>query len=789
MTGISRRISRGRALAVFLVAAASMLGALILSPSFTYAACPAGTHDSGSMSNHGLENCVPDDPNDTSVHQTVQAQETSPSPGPNLAAAGLAAVLAPFVLVAWVIFKIGSLLLGLAGFIFNWAVMIVVFQFATYLGNSPGMLIAWSILRDFGNIVLLFGFVFVGISTILDLHSYPWKKTLPLLVIFAVLLNFSLFAAEAVIDSTNVLSATLYNQAYQPGLNCSTTDLTGCIVNTGVAGQILDKIQIATVYQDSDAQSGGDAFSFIGSVLSYAGDPLPFLLKFIALALVVMTAAVVLFAGAFMLISRGVILAFLMVTSPIGFAGMAIPGLNKIAHDWWHKLINQALFAPVFLILILVALKMTDGLDALATQTGGIAAAISANNAIQTGPLFLFALIIGFMIGALLIAKQFGIYGADFVTKQATGVIAGTAGVMTAGTAGWLGRNTVGRFANQQASRLALSRFGTNTLIGRGLAGVAGYGAKASFDARGGSSLLGKRSDAAKGGFAGVQDAKKKTANEIAKGRSDAWKAEDASFKQKSKELQENADFERSRGNDAKAADLENQKKQNEKDWEAAQMARLDPKDRALYKWRKDNGKLTDQEATQETESRAKFAEAATNLRDATTGLAAAEARLADARSRQAAAPKAFDGTTPHDTEVHNAQLERERLNAEKNHWQEQRDAADKQLKALQALKEKRGAEAAAEFTDPKRAMEQLAKSYERLSRSPAAVVLDGASLRSLASAVRKDMGKSHADHVLEELKDMMGGHGGSHGKADEGGGGGGGHDKPHTPTAAPDKH
>ena len=59
------------------------------------------------------------------------------------------------------------------------------------------------------------------------------------------------------------------------------------------------------------------------------------------------------FAAVFLFITRCVVLAFLMVTSPIGFAGMAIPPLHEMATKWWDQLLKQSFFAPIFILLIL----------------------------------------------------------------------------------------------------------------------------------------------------------------------------------------------------------------------------------------------------------------------------------------------------------------------------------------------------------------------------------------------------------------------------------------------------
>jgi hypothetical protein len=179
----------------------------------------------------------------------------------------------------WVIFKITSLLLGLAGVIFNWAVLVVVFEFSKYFGNSPGMTLAWGILRDFANIGLLFGFVFMGIATILDLHKYPWKQALPKLVIYAVLLNFSLFATEAIIDATNVVSATLYKQTYGEAQQCSNANWLGCVINTGLAAVVLDRIELSSVYDPNNIFL--DTFDGIAAQLTH---PIENILKYVMLA-------------------------------------------------------------------------------------------------------------------------------------------------------------------------------------------------------------------------------------------------------------------------------------------------------------------------------------------------------------------------------------------------------------------------------------------------------------------------------------------------------------------------
>ena len=343
--------------------------------------------------------------------------------------AGIATVLGPVAAISWAIFMISAQLLGIAGTVFNFAMQYLVFDFGQFFGNSTGMLLAWGVLRDIGNILLIFGFIFMGIATILDLHNYSARKSLPRLIIFAVLLNFSLFTAEAVIDASNVFASTLYQQGFTAAQeDCDRVEVAGtqgdvegaCAIESGVSGSILSAARMTTVFQEQDQ-------GFLEGLASYMDEPLPYILKFIGLALITTTAAIVLLAGAFMLIGRGVQLALLMVTSPIGFAGMAIPPLQKFAQDWWHRLISQALFAPVFLLLLLVALKVVEGLATLSNASGGLANAFSTNSALDIGPVFFYILIMAFLIMALMSAKKFGVWGAEMATSGAKTLVMGAA--------------------------------------------------------------------------------------------------------------------------------------------------------------------------------------------------------------------------------------------------------------------------------------------------------------------------------------------------------------------------
>lgn len=366
--------------------------------------------------------------------------------------------------------SLASAILAIVGVVFNWVVLRTVFQFGEYFGTSDGMLVAWGVMRDISNIGLLFGFIFMGVLLILNVdgggHGHGGgisaRKAIPRLIIFAVLINFSLFTSQAVIDVANAFASTFSNLA---GTECNTattgSDLTvaqtdEACANVGISGKIIAAAGITSIFD-----LGSELTSNTGS-----GASIPYAITLICLTIFVLVTAIVLLAGAILLCIRVVVLSLLMVTSPIGFAGMVIPGLSGIASKWWHTLMSQAFFAPVFLLLIFISIKLTEGLmgenTSLAAAVTGNAGNTSAGN-LQV--VMVFFIVTGFMIGSLMAASKMGAMGASFATGFAQKAVtypfavtgrstigAGSAGAMRAYEAAMgRARNSQNRFVRLTA--------------------------------------------------------------------------------------------------------------------------------------------------------------------------------------------------------------------------------------------------------------------------------------------------------------------------------------------------
>ena len=105
---------------------------------------------------------------------------------------------------------LGNLILTVAAF-FTWVAGMVLDSTLDNLVFGMGGIIndngfggaidnTWKIIRDLSNLAFIFGFIYLGIRTIIDPASASVKRTLTQIIIAALLINFSLYIVKAIID-------------------------------------------------------------------------------------------------------------------------------------------------------------------------------------------------------------------------------------------------------------------------------------------------------------------------------------------------------------------------------------------------------------------------------------------------------------------------------------------------------------------------------------------------------------------------------------------------------------
>lgn len=332
--------------------------------------------------------------------------------------------------------QIFGLVLWLAGKFFDKSVEYSVASFST-LADSDSIKIGWKTLRDVANLFFIFILLYAAIGMILQLPSVNGKRILVSVIVVALLINFSAFFTRLVIDASNVAA----NQFYNAVSKSETARIgvgEGQLTVTGISATFMNALPIHSVL------AGTPGRTIINSVGISFG------------AVIMMLVAIFIFlAAAILFVIRTVTLLFVIILSPLAFLMYAFPNQKGLFDKWLDTLLKQAFFAPLYLLMVWVTIKFLKGgaLQAILAQEGSSPVLITLN----------FLIAIGFMFGAIIIAKSLGakgasaaMKGAGALTGAATGMVGGATkyGLRKLGAgAGWVG-GKVGQKAPRVASTL-----------------------------------------------------------------------------------------------------------------------------------------------------------------------------------------------------------------------------------------------------------------------------------------------------------------------------------------------
>lgn len=398
--------------------------------------------------------------------------------------------------IGTVILEISGGLLYVAGILLNYAIAYSVVGMSAFVSQIDGIKIAWGAIRDLANIVFIFLLVYIAVKTILGLTGTELKSLLAKIIIVALIINFSLFFTKVIIDASNVVAIQFYYAAVGKDNDSE---------NAGFSFKIMEMLRLTSIYN-----AGGRISTESGLFLDTGWNLNPkgygIIVLFMSSAVILITALTFFYAAA-MFIARFAILVFLMATSPFAYVGLVLPKASEYVGEWWKMLIKQTLFAPVFLILMWIAITVVldpkfilAGMDPNATWTD------ITNGVAKSVAIFLnFGLVITFMWFSLKMAQNVGGKGAALITKAV-----GTAAL---GPVAFGLRKTIGqgayRLAQSEAFQKAAAKGGLGGFVSNlGLKTTRGV-AKRSFDVRAapGVSALGVDMGKAggKGGFIGGQ--------------------------------------------------------------------------------------------------------------------------------------------------------------------------------------------------------------------------------------------------------------------------------------------
>ena len=231
------------------------------------------------------------------------------------------------IFVLYGVYVFCSYLVTLSATLFLWTIDTNVFS---GLLNNGAVYEIWIVVRDFLNIFFILVLLFAAFATIFQLDRYEYKKTLPMLVLMALLVNFSFPVSRVVIDLANVPMYFFAQNVF------SSTDVN--IVQSILGGSQIQKIILPNITSASDATSKASLPQMLAAVVCMFFFGASFLIL------------------AVLMLVRLIALTILVMFSPIGFVGMITPALQSFAKGWWDKLFKWAFYGPIAVMFVLVAI-------------------------------------------------------------------------------------------------------------------------------------------------------------------------------------------------------------------------------------------------------------------------------------------------------------------------------------------------------------------------------------------------------------------------------------------------
>lgn len=197
----------------------------------------------------------------------------------------------------------------------------------------------WSTFRILANILLVAALLIIVIGQAIGggmIDAYTVKKTLPKLVVAAILVNISVYLMAIALDVTNILGSGINSLLLAP---LRGTDQAIVKLSSGGTAMIT-------------FTAGAGILALIAAAGSMGGLLLLFLLVAAILVLAVLAVLITL------IIRQGIII-FLVITSPVAFVLYALPNTEQYFKKWWSLTFKTLLVYPIVMIILSMSYMMS----------------------------------------------------------------------------------------------------------------------------------------------------------------------------------------------------------------------------------------------------------------------------------------------------------------------------------------------------------------------------------------------------------------------------------------------
>lgn len=197
--------------------------------------------------------------------------------------------------------------------------------------NDGGVYKAWELVRNVANALFVLAFMIIIYSQITGRGGggYNIKRMLPKLIIAVIMVNVSYYACAAVIDVSNILGDSVL------------AIMKGVADQVGQAAMSLDSAENG--FEDSRLSD------ITSSVLTKSGTVWILLAPVAAVTIAI---AIICGAGLVLLIMRKVVVAMLVLASPLIFVAYLLPNLERAFQQWIRLFLQLLILYPIIAFLL-----------------------------------------------------------------------------------------------------------------------------------------------------------------------------------------------------------------------------------------------------------------------------------------------------------------------------------------------------------------------------------------------------------------------------------------------------
>jgi hypothetical protein len=204
--------------------------------------------------------------------------------------------------------------------------------------DNKGIEAGWKVVRDLFNVFFIFFLLFSAFATVFQVKSYHIKSTIVMIIVMALLVNFSWPITRIIIDFSNItmLSMTASIEEY---------DGIATIINSTKVKEITTGEAYYGNEENTKTKKGEPSAynSLIAAMMSFIFSLIVFF---------------VIFMYPFIFFTRIIIMSILLVLAPIGFVFLAFPSTKGVAKKWWTTLFQQAFVGPILIFFFLLSVQV-----------------------------------------------------------------------------------------------------------------------------------------------------------------------------------------------------------------------------------------------------------------------------------------------------------------------------------------------------------------------------------------------------------------------------------------------